>query len=327
MPQTITKIKKPSLFESQELKIIKPKNIDDVIVWKNIARSMSEFAWLLENEPLRSVVIEIHPDVARVLLKMTNKRNRKIKNRNTSKLLKAINESDYELTGDTIKFNKSGHLIDGQHRMYSCSESGNPLTTHVVFGLNNSVFDVLDEGSKRKASDVLYTHGINNATVVAGAIHWLEFMTNKSNKTIKQQRSVTLTNRQTLKLYRTKYKGIEKYAKEITMALKTLRISPSFLLALYWVISKKGSQAIAKEFYDSWTYGPYVGRGEGFTNYAKRLINIEARSGTKVHAQVKSVLAIKLFNCWQDNKVATHRHLNIHKDDSFPTVVIGTYMG
>ena len=64
-------------------------------------------------------------------------------------------------TGDTIRFNKRGQMIDGQHRCLAVIESGTPILATVVGGLDDAVYAVLDKGKKRSASDTI---GGKNAT-------------------------------------------------------------------------------------------------------------------------------------------------------------------
>ena len=69
-----------------------------------------------------------------------------------------------EGTGDAIRFNKNGQMIDGQHRCLAVIESGCSIVVTVIEGLDNEVFMVLDRGKKRTAANTISG---NNASVRA----------------------------------------------------------------------------------------------------------------------------------------------------------------
>lgn len=75
-----------------------------------------------------------------------------------------------EETGESIKFSKSGQLIDGQHRLHAVVRAQKSIRFMVVVGLSPNVMDVIDTGIKRNASDVLYLKGVKNASVAAAII-------------------------------------------------------------------------------------------------------------------------------------------------------------
>lgn len=69
-------------------------------------------------------------------------------------------------TGESIKFSKSGRLIDGQHRLNAIIIAGMTLVLLVARGLDDEVFDVLDTGSKRTACDIFKIKGIKYDTLI-----------------------------------------------------------------------------------------------------------------------------------------------------------------
>src|SRR5690349_21900667 len=125
--------------------------IDPHIVqkWKKVDLAMPIFKSLIEDPPLHSLVIHFEPEVAAEILKVCNHGNRRMIDRHALRLAKVIKSENYELTGDTIKFSELGRLLDGQHRLNACVKQGSPIISHVIFGLKESVFDVIDQGKKR----------------------------------------------------------------------------------------------------------------------------------------------------------------------------------
>ncbi|WP_460985736.1 ParB N-terminal domain-containing protein, partial [Staphylococcus aureus] len=62
---------------------------------------------------------------------------------------------DWKNAGDTIRFDKDGSLIDGQHRLLACVNTNLAQNFLIVYGLDSEVFDVIDNGKGRTNADVL----------------------------------------------------------------------------------------------------------------------------------------------------------------------------
>lgn len=79
----------------------------------------------------------------------------------------------WSLTGDTIKFDTAGKMIDGQHRLSAIIKSGIGMETVVIRGLSPEVFVAIDTGSIRTIGNVLYIAGMakHHEATLASAIN------------------------------------------------------------------------------------------------------------------------------------------------------------
>lgn len=111
----------------------------------------------------------ITPEIAVAML-ATNAMNRPLSPAHVARLAGSMQRGEWELNGATIKVAETGRLLDGQHRLTACVESGRPFTTLVVSGLPESSFATIDQISRgRKISDVLSIEtGANMKNVAAG---------------------------------------------------------------------------------------------------------------------------------------------------------------
>jgi hypothetical protein len=92
-----------------------------------------------------------------------NDRNRKLKPRSLQKIKDQMESGEWlDNTGETIKFDNEGNLLDGQHRLQSLIETGLTFDFLVVRGLNGKVFNVIDTGKPRNAGDALHVLGVKN---------------------------------------------------------------------------------------------------------------------------------------------------------------------
>lgn len=73
----------------------------------------------------------------------------------------------FPFTGDPIRFNKAGELIDGQHRCTAVVESGVPFTVLVIRGLGEELIRFFDGGRSRRFPDDLRIHGYTNHSALA----------------------------------------------------------------------------------------------------------------------------------------------------------------
>ena len=88
-----------------------------------------------------------------------NDSNRNIRPTKLAQLVRDMQGGRFALTGDSIKFDLNGNLIDGQHRLTAVRDSGIPIEVLVVRGLVPSVRAVIDTGATRSASDALRIAG------------------------------------------------------------------------------------------------------------------------------------------------------------------------
>lgn len=75
-----------------------------------------------------------------------------------------------EDTFELIKISKTGRILDGQHRLQAVVESNRPISFHVAHGIDESVFDVLDTGKSRNATDCFMVAGVKRNNLIPSII-------------------------------------------------------------------------------------------------------------------------------------------------------------
>lgn len=114
-----------------------------------------------------STTIEtITPEVAASYL-LGNTNNRNLRGDTVAAYARDIREGRWLLSGDSIKFDTTGRLIDGQHRLRAIAEAGAPIVSYVVRGLSPDTRDVVDTGLTRTGPDILSFRQVRNANNVA----------------------------------------------------------------------------------------------------------------------------------------------------------------
>lgn len=114
-------------------------------------------------EGIRAYFAIITPEQAQEIL--TNNDNyfkiikgnqqRKVRAKTVDIYAKDMSNDKWKINGETIKFDKEGRLMDGQHRLRSIVKSGKSMITLVVEGIDNEVMDTIDVGLKRSLENAL----------------------------------------------------------------------------------------------------------------------------------------------------------------------------
>lgn len=77
-----------------------------------------------------------------------------------------ISAGRWVVTGDSIKFDTDGQLIDGFHRLSGVIEAGKPIESVVVRGLQPEVIHKTDKGLRRSMISTLTSLGVERASNV-----------------------------------------------------------------------------------------------------------------------------------------------------------------
>lgn len=101
-------------------------------------------------DEIRTEVVEVTPRTAAEWLTL-NRRNRRARTLLVSKYAADMAAGQWRMAGEPIKFDTSGNLLDGQHRLSAVMLSGATVTMLVVRGLPPESQAVMDSGSARTA--------------------------------------------------------------------------------------------------------------------------------------------------------------------------------
>jgi len=82
-----------------------------------------------------------------------NKSNRKLRSAYVRRLAEDMRRGFFFYTGDPLKFDRDGWLLDGQHRLSALVEANITLDFMVVSNLPSVVYSVIDSGMPRSMAD------------------------------------------------------------------------------------------------------------------------------------------------------------------------------
>lgn len=240
-----------------------------------------------------------------------NVANRPVSRTAVDRYAAAMDAGAWKLNGDCIRFNGNGDMIDGQHRLTACIQSGKPFEAYIVRGLEHEAFDTIDQGRKRTVGDVFARHGYKHYTTLASAVRNLwryengfigsrgEMRADQANELLEKHPAI--------------HAGVET-SREILGRSRLM--NPGALAFLIYATSQI-SEAAAQKFW------PAVMTGEGLNKQMaaywlrERLIS-NVGSKAKLHADTVVALCIKAWNSHRSGKPC--KNLKWADNEEFPVI-------
>lgn len=123
----------------------------------------------VEEPPITAEELLVTPEMALEWLTEKNKRNRAIRPTRLRQYVDDINRDRWARTGETIKFDPNGNLLDGQHRLQAIFDTGKAQLCLVAYDVPSSSFMHIDTGAVRQGGDVLSIAGYDSPKTLAAA--------------------------------------------------------------------------------------------------------------------------------------------------------------
>ena len=301
--------------------------INDILA--EVSMDQSDEAWIkrienwIANPPQGSKVITITPAMAAYILATFNLRNRGKKWAKIERYAKDMAEGNWKMLGDTITFTLKGLLGDGQNRLEACVESGEPFTTHVVFGIRDEDFAWKDRGKVRNPTDALVIAQLDESAaedkvivrpgIVAQAVRWAYLLdTNPKSR-------LSLEPHEVLELAQATYLpgGIEAWVGWGVKIHKATKF-PAGMAAAVLYKAAQCSKTDARKFAKGWAEGPDT-KLTILAKMFKLTAETKAQPGVRIHDTVRCAWAALAWNQYRRggrSNIKTLEHWTL-KDD-FP---------
>lgn len=101
----------------------------------------------------------ITPEMAREYLKFNTENYRSLSKDRVISYAGDMKNGEWQMNGEAIKFDETGKLIDGQHRLHAIIRAGVPVEMLVVRGVQESV-NIYDIGFRRSLGQIAKARGI-----------------------------------------------------------------------------------------------------------------------------------------------------------------------
>lgn len=117
-------------------------------------------------------------------------------------------------TGETIKFDEDGTLVDGQNRLLAVMRAGVPIEFDVARGLPRAAMQVIDSGAARTGMDVLKIANATDRARTSAIVRWIILWDAKAF--MGQSTMLKPTNTEILDRYRDEASSFDAAAKRAT---------------------------------------------------------------------------------------------------------------
>ena len=255
----------------------------------------------------------ITPEAASTLLDQAEGvfQNRSLRRRLLDKLVRDIQSGAWVLNGESIKLDRSGVLVDGQHRLHACVQANRPIDTLVVRGVPKEAHRTIDHGATRSFSDTLKMEGHKYAVGLAAGcgVIWR----------VENGRMTSPSDTELLAVARA-HPGLADWVPKLNneVVLRRLSGGVSVVTGLFTLFSEIDEDLAQKLFLK-------VARGLGFENETdpayclrKVLEKTQARRGGRTPREVIAAWYIKTWNDLREGK--SRRLLLWRRVEGFPAI-------
>lgn len=115
----------------------------------------------------------VTPKEATIWLDTKNAHNRPISQSTVERYTQEIKAGRWKSNGQAICFSTTGQLMNGQHRLKAVVAANKSIETLIVWGVEDSAFDTIDDGNKRSLGDVFAVSGEQNPKLLSAGVRFL----------------------------------------------------------------------------------------------------------------------------------------------------------
>ena len=212
--------------------------------------------YVMQQEARQEVELGIEtvtPEQAQLWLDNCNLRNRNLSQFAVNKYARDIENGNWKLVGDPIRFDWDGILRDGQHRLAAIVKVGQPVQIAVLRGMDPDDFVVIDTGKKRTQANALQMLGdeFSNAGTLAAVLQILDAYKNGQFVHANSGPSYQYTTSEVIELaYEYREYGIEKDVRAALAKAKYCPLTNSVVAAARFLQRQVADEDTVEEFWE-----------------------------------------------------------------------------
>lgn len=264
----------------------------------------------------------ITPERASFLLQ-GNTMNRAVKRDAVIKYSNDMANGKWAVNGETIKIAKDGTLIDGQHRLIACMESGHSFETFVLYGADKNDIVTVDGGAKRTAGDALKIKGVKNGNACAALAKAMIVLknSNKIEDLVKGSFEFRPSNSEIVEYAIENMEEVKK-AVELSRSFDDLPTSRAILGAFLYVATKIDKDD-AEYFIDKMKTGVGLEEKDPILKARNSLIKSGLNKQARTTTKASIAILVKAWNKYMRGEEATEMKFRIggSKPERFPEMI------
>lgn len=280
-----------------------------------VERTLSQQEQAQENKkvgtaPAITMVMEtITPAMAEKYLALNVEHNRVVRDLKVQRYADAMTEGHWLPTSSTIKFDRNGHLIDGQHRLMAIIKSGKTVRMAVARNESPASIHVIDTNTPRNGGDSLVFAGLANkgrAFQVAGIANALNGWHNGlfTNAMSALGQGERMTNDEMVVFVREHQAIIEEAMHVADQVYRMVPLNKSGV-ALSYIVLKNVDADAAEEFFSRLMNGVLHGAEDPLLTLTRKVNADRLTAGKKSITGTTLYLIIRTWNAWREGEVLT----------------------
>lgn len=283
------------------------ENFPDV-TGPNIISDAPAFAWMT-----------VTPDLAANWLEKTNTNNRTVVEAHVETLASDMLSGRWRgKNGEAIRFDINGRLVDGQHRLWACVQSGCNFVTLLITGVDPEDYSTIGVGRKKKLADFLGpVHHEKNTNLMASTIKLVDSWDKGRLGTAAHD----VTSIRDLEETYYKYKGIAESCARIASLRETrVLLNPTYASFIHFVATYEGYGAQVEVFMQTLGNGLGLVEDNPIYHLRKYLLTLRGPIADRKRPGKLYVLAlaIKAWNAFRDEKRI--KSLQFKSNEEFPSI-------
>jgi hypothetical protein len=218
-----------------------------------------------------------------------------------------------EKGSDLIRFDTSGALRDGHHRLLACVKSGRPFPAFVLRDCTDDDIINVDTGTSRSAADAVRLDGYANANDLAVALRLLLGLRNHPGRSFASRR---YQNREVVAMLESDPGIVEYVPGSVEISRGVPSVTTGTVIALRYLFAKVDGED-SERFFDILSKGYGLEPGDPVLALRNILMN-NATSSRKRRREEIIALIIIAFNKWRDGERS--QILRWGSNQEFPTL-------
>jgi hypothetical protein len=261
--------------------------------------------------------VTVTPEMAMKWLDETNTKNRPVRETWVARLAADMKAGRWRgQNGEAIRFDTSGRLVDGQHRLWACTQSGMPFDTLLITGVDEEDYGTIGIGRPKSFGDFLGpVHGEKNVYLLASMVR-LVYRWQHGNLDSKGNVDPTIAE---LEITLRDHPGIRESANRVASMAQLKRIlTSSFAGLIHYAGYLEGKTAMVESFLERLGSGLGLMDDDPVYHLRKFLLSQRGiRPGYRRPTQVYILaLAIKAWTASKEEKRI--KALQFRTGDAFP---------
>lgn len=236
-----------------------------------------------------ATIEDVTPDLASKWLAL-NENNRNIRTKVVESYARDMAAGNWRFTGEAVKFDKDGILLDGQHRLMAVVRSGATVRLLVINNVDPAAQSVMDSGARRSAADALTLDGTRNASLVAAAARLGLIIESGVDHNLQVTHSEIAD-------FVAHNPDIHDAASATTSLRKFIRVTPA-ALTYSWMLLGRVDPVASATFFDSLANNATSGKGDPRNTLLRRLQSA-GDNKERLNSVTQVAFIVRAWNAWR----------------------------